>query len=409
MNRRDRFRFDPPVQSLGAFGWRWALVRAFGPAGEALPTGVDPDPAAIPQLGLGGLIAIRQPLALLQDELGWEQAHSLLVEAAAIAAITRGQIAACERVLEIAARSDIPVVLLKGLAIHVEGLVAPGARSMIDLDLLIPSAAAPTLVAALAGHGFRTQGSAWSNHQLPTIFNPEGHALELHRRLPGVRVAGTEDAFGFDSLHTREHLLRLTDLPGESYVIRRQPAIAYTLAHWLYHHGFTPGLYPPFRALGDLAALGFDRESVDDLTALHGWIRHAVPGEELTAAHQLCRALVAGGEERAAAFRLEGLAGRLLEHLLAASFSEDYRRKLALLAVASSWLHRRQVKPLMRTVARAFFPSAEAIDKIYGPQKSGWARLGRRLWRPFDLVGRTARSLAASLRLRRSARPRGSN
>jgi len=80
----------------------------------------------------------------------------------------------------------IPVAWLKGMAL-IHGIIAPGERSMVDVDLLVPAARwddACTLAAAIAGaQQVTTPGRGYTTmHDYVRAFSlPSGVTLEVHR------------------------------------------------------------------------------------------------------------------------------------------------------------------------------------------------------------------------------------
>jgi len=94
----------------------------------------------------------------------------------------------------------VPAVALKGSALLVSNLApALGVRWMSDIDLLVPEAAAEGAAWVAESLGFARGGRANDQLQAPqrpyreTFVGPEGHLLEVHRRLGPPRWGPAAD------------------------------------------------------------------------------------------------------------------------------------------------------------------------------------------------------------------------
>lgn len=121
----------------------------------------------------------------------------------------------------------IPVVPLKGAALHALGIYAPGERPMADIDLLVREQHSPGFAELLAALGFTERGRTWKHR----VFAPaadgkpaalgehadNGIGIELHCRiaeeLPHHKVDVTPSVFpqsprpGFNSYASKAALL----------------------------------------------------------------------------------------------------------------------------------------------------------------------------------------------------------
>jgi hypothetical protein len=313
--------------------------------------------------------------------------------------------ALASRVAEVAAELKIPLVFLKFAALELSGTLAPGSRSACDVDLLVPETGAEALQAALAARGFSPSGLPGLEHQLPALAGPEG-VVEIHRVLLGVRLAGDRSAT-FADLEREGLLLPLPELPGRAAALAPAVAIAYALVHGLGQHGWWPQSYSLFKMMGDLIDLGFGEFGGPgelggslDFPTVGAWIAADVPPAEVEAARRFAAALAAGAD-----FSAWGESGEpaalLLRHLLAGLLDPGYERSLRLGLFKGQPSDRSAPSRLARTLFRTVFLTRGQVDALYGPPRGGpLGYLGRRLWRPLDLVGRLLRYGASAWKAR---------
>jgi hypothetical protein len=395
---RRSFRFHPPLVEYGP-ALRWALLRAFGPV-ELLES-VEP-PALLPEdatatvalalrLELAARIAARHPRQRLTAELGEEGAAALARERTAATAMGL-QIAEVARdVAEVASVAGLPIAFLKFMALEAAGYLAPGARSACDVDLLVPARAAESFWRALQTAGFSSPGQAGYEHQLPTLIGPRGGAVEIHRMIPGVRLAGRGSATWEDleKAGLLEPLPPQAGFPGACTIPAAEVLAAHAAVHGLGQHGFWPGSYPLFRMVADLIDLGGSGESdLGALTESAGhWIERDVPPAEVEALRALCRRLAAGETPGAG---WDAPEETLLRHLVAGRLDADYEAALRLALFRRQPSDRPAPLRLAGAIASTLWLSRPQIDALYGKPRGPLGYAGRRLARPFDLLGRLA-------------------
>ncbi len=375
------FRFAPPAVGLSP-ELGWALRRAFGPVAGEVAIG-DPEVAVerARQLDLAARIGARVPQERLAAECGEAGAGAVRRARARAAAAGVQVLAAAGEVAAVAAGAGIPVAWLKFAGLAGLGLPVLGSRGVGDLDLLVAPAAAAPLAAALRAAGFREGSGVAAAHHLAPLFAPAGPAVEIHTRLPGVRLAGGRSA-SFADLEVAGLLAASREPLAPGLVPAARVQRAHLLVHALAQHGLAPAAYPGLRLFGDLLALGAPGEPLPiDLSP-----------REVAAAEELAAALGAGEIPAA------GDARRLLDHLLAGLLDARYREGLKL---SFGRGEPSDLPPWRRRLAwlrRALLPNAAELAAIYGEPRGRGHRLLLRLWRPLDLAGRTVRALASRWR-----------
>jgi hypothetical protein len=396
------FRFDPPAVGVTP-ELQWVLGAAFGPAAAVEGGGVDADRAleVATQLDLLSRIGARVDERALAASLGEGAARTVAERARSTAAQGLRVRAMAARVGRIAEGLAIDAVVLKGGALLLHGAVAPGARNVGDIDVLVPASRARELQAALVADGWSESDLPESRHQLAILAHPSGVAVEVHVLLPGVRIGGGDA--------TAEEVLAggmteaVAGLPDGCRVAGRGLLLAHLLVHGVHQHGLAPAAYPMARLLADVQDLVPSREVWDGfLGGGFRWIEGVVSRREAEAVWGVVSRL-GGGEDPAGVLGGDDDAGRLLRHVVAGALDEGYRESLKLrdLGRASGeggWL---------RTARKALLLTRGQIDAIYGKPTGELGYVGWRLWRPFDLVLRAARYALASVRLKaRGARGR---
>jgi hypothetical protein len=130
------------------------------------------------------------------------------------------------------------------------------------------------------------------------------------------------------------------------------------------------------------------------------WIAGDVSGEEVSAVIELLRRLSAGERSAGILGDASGSA-TLLRHWLAGCLDADYAKSLKLGRRLEGSRGRNPLLEIVRTAWRAVWLSNHQVEILYGRPGTAMGYLGWRLWRPFELVGRTLSSAAAWLRLQR--------
>ncbi len=360
------------------------LLRAFGPPGAPSPEMVDPAAAlaAARRFEVSPRVAARQGRARLAAELGAEAAGWFQRDLTTAAAQGLRIESLLRDVAAVAAEREIPLVLLKFAALSTAGIVAPGARTACDLDVLVPPEREGELQAALAARGFRSSGLPESEHQLPALVHPSGGVVEVHRLMLGVRPEATG---GSATVAALERAGLLAPAPGLASCLVPAPEalMAHALVHGVGQHGFWPASYPLLRMLADLIDLGFHEEASAELARRAArLVGRDVSAEEAEAVRDLCCALAAGADPVG-----EG-AALLLRHILAGRLDPDYAASLRLSLFREQPSDRPPLVRMVRTALAAVFLSRAQIDAIYGRPHHSLGYLGRRLARPFDLLRR---------------------
>ena len=379
----------PPIVVDADLGW--VLRAAFTGAGGAPPA----DPARAVdlarRLGLSARIAARAQAVgeweALRTALGGELARSLAIEQAKAEAQAASLTQLHAEVAAITERSGVGFAALKFAALAATpGLALPG-RSAADVDLLVETAGIERLASALREAGYRSSDIPGFEHQLPALVHPRRGAVELHTKIPGVRIGGR----GWATYEDLRREALLVETPA-GQVPARDVLVAHALAHGLVQHVFAPRAYCLLQTFADLADLGF---AVEDsplerfarFERLAGWLRRGLEREDLRATRDLVAALTSGAEVTSAAAR------RLLDHALAGRLDPGYESALRLADLRAPLSDRPAILARGAAIRRALLPSAAELAAIYGPAGGPLGRLGQRLRRPFDLVGRTWRAL----------------
>lgn len=402
---RPPLRFMPPPLRLTP-ELRWVLIRAFGPPARAAPPADGAAAlAAARRLALAARIGAVHGRQALATEVGVEAAEGFHRSRIAAGFSELTVVALMRELAEVAAALELPLALVKFAALHVAGAITPGSRSAADLDALVPAAGADRLASALRERGFEPRPLWGQEHHVPTLFHPDRGAVELHLHLPGVSAPGTPEPWrdgqfaGYRELATAGVLRSAPGLAGAVSIPTAEVLAAHALAHGIAQHGWAPAAYPPMRMLADLIDLGATGPAGGDLIAgAERWLTSSVSAEEAAAARTLCIALTAGDLDALA--ELDG-AARLLAHVVAGAFRDDYRRALKLHGTLSGLGERPSLRSALSRVREAVFLSRRQIDAIYGPTGSSLGYLRRRLLRPLDLAVRLLRYSVADRKLRR--------
>ncbi len=151
---RSGFRFAPPKVEITT-EMRWLLWRAFGPSGEMLTGGGGLESEAVIDLArrfdLTARVGARTPSETLAAELGSEPARWFHQRHAGAAARYLLAEQVCRELAEAGRLLEIPLVFLKGAALHLGEKVASGSRNMGDIDVLAPEEGARRLQRSSGG------------------------------------------------------------------------------------------------------------------------------------------------------------------------------------------------------------------------------------------------------------------
>ncbi len=309
----------------------WVLRAAFLKATVPFPIPTGAVAMAL-SLGLGERIWARHGPDL-PDQADQDAGQPLRLAHHRAAALGMLHLELAERLGEVGERESIPLVLLKGTALLAAGDLEPGARIVTDLDVLVPEPQAAAFQRLLIETGAREEDEPGTEHHLPRLAFPTGAALDIHVRLPGLKLGTPRRDATYDLLEEAGGMVPLESFgAGVSRPSRRSLA-AHLLVHGFEQHLLRSG-YPLMRAVGDLADLladdddwsAFERQ-FGDATEL------AVPLGLRRSVRSLVRALKAGGLVDELASSPDEPASRLLRHIVATATRPDYTESLR-------WLHR---------------------------------------------------------------------
>lgn len=368
LNPISRSRFRPP-QLVPNQEVLWALRRAFGPPGGVF--GPPPHPKAAlsvaRRLDLGPRIACRVARGVLESELGREPAAALVADRGLQAMAADAAVEDARRI----AASGHPIVLLKGVALIARGVVAPGARALADLDLLVSERELASCAEGLRDLGYvEARGSVASDHQLPALVR-DGRSVDVHRFLPGVRVPGQT---GFATIEALDRAGLIENRPGwpEAVSVPRPPLLAaHAAVHGLAQHGLAPRSYPLTRMLADLVDLRVHADPVLAAEA-HALVAREIPREEWDELLATCCDLEAGV-----------VADRpLLAHAVFGLLDDDYAASLKLRALGAVPSTLPWPLLVVREAWRALFPGRERLQGLHPGGKA------LALKRPFAMLGR---------------------
>jgi hypothetical protein len=403
---RTGLRFAPPRLAKEILpDLAWLLARAFGPSLEPGSTETE-NPAEAQRavdlavrLGLAARIATRAERGLLAAELG-DAAEALQAERRATAAANLRLESGVRAIATVAAEARIPIGFLKYAALELSGALPPGGRAASDVDVLAPVGREEELRDALAVAGFAICDSPGYEHQLAPQIHPRFGAVEVHRMILGVRPDGPGDrrSATLDALLAAGLTVPCPALPGTVVLPSPEVLAAHAAVHGLGQHGFEPTAYPALRTFADLIDLGWGGSAGQECAArIAPWLAEDLAAVEIDALVDLCAELAAG---RA---RPDGDApsSLLLRHALAGRLDPAYANSLKLSLLAPRPSERNPAGRKLAALAAALWPSAAQLDAIYGRPASRWSRLGRRVYRPFDLLRRAARAAASARDLNR--------
>jgi hypothetical protein len=306
----------------------------------------------------------------------------------------------CQDLAQLARRLSIPVIWLKGMALHFLQATPPGSRRTGDIDVLVPKESGRRLYEALIDSGCERSGIRAPEHHLSVLQHPLGSAIEIHHEIDGVRLDMRDHATA-DQCFERHLAVEAEGAPPGTFLPVEPLLVAHLLAHGLSHHGKAPEAYPAFQLSADLQDFGFGQpagRSIDPDSRT--WVAGDVSGEEVSAVLDVLRR-VSAGEKSSEITRSDSASATLLSHWLAGSLDPDYLQSLKLGRRLEGQRSRGRTRQIATTGWRAIWLSDQQVEMLYGQPRSALGYLGWRLWRPFDLIGRTCSSVAAWLRLQK--------
>lgn len=396
-------RFRPP-QLVVTKELEWVLKRAFEPTPMRLNC---PGPQAAVvlsnALGVGARIASRNARSVLEDELGTPEVRRLLAALGAALLGNETLLRTTREVSEAAADLGVPIVVLKGMALHLTERTPPGARWASDVDILVAQENLAPVAAALEKRGYRPDpGGPPCDHQLPGFQRGPGENVDVHRFLPGVRLPGQRAFVDFAALESNGLLAPRPMLPGSSFVPADAVLAAHALVHGISQHGFAPQSYPMLRMVCDLVDLG-----VGSPSAAATWTRATalteghVSAVEADATWTLCKRLTSAAPLPSVLPRDRDPADALLAHVLAGALDPVYRDSLRLRVFGSTPSVLPRPLPWLRDVARSLWPSRTHLQAMSGRAAPSGGTLGARASRPFVQMSRALRSAWSAIRVRR--------
>lgn len=397
MNDDSRFDFSPPAIEPSA-EMRWLLRRAFGPAVDAS----DDDPGDVEEVwrlartfNLAPRVAARCGADALREALGASTAERFSHAHRTVVAATLAYEQLAGEVAREAARRSVPLLFLKGFALHLERLGPVGSRPFGDLDVLAPEERAAELHAGLVQNGFRALAAPANERHLPPLAAPRWGSVDLHFKLVGLETGSLDATFA--SLEKTGQCRPLEALAGRCLVPRRPLLAAHLIVHALRQHSNRPATYPLFRLLADLGDLlpatsdwrSFRRDG-------YGLIERRVGSAELDALETLAGCLAAGELPTRGASD-PSPAGLLLRHILAAQLDSGYREWLRVRHTAARLGEARREGRLLPYLGRKLLAADGDVDPRYGRPRSRSGYLVRKLGRPFHLAWKLGKGALAGL------------
>lgn len=399
---RTGIRFRPP-NLQGSPEIDWVVLRAFGPpsmgvgAVEELDRRTACDIAQ--KLSLMARIRTRTPRETLEVEVGSQSIELFDRDSVLNAGMALQHEEVCRDLGRLARELSIPVIWLKGMALRFLEATPPGSRRTGDIDVLVSSEGSGRLFEALVDSGCERSGIRAPEHHLSVLQHPLGSAIEIHHQIDGVRLDERGHATA-DQCFERQLAVEAEGAPPGTFLPVEPLLVAHLLAHGLSHHGKAPEAYPALQLLADLQDLGFGQpagRSIDSDS--RAWVAGDVSGEEVSAVIEVLRR-VSAGEKSSKITRSESASATLMSHWLAGSLDPDYLQSLKLGRRLESQPGRGRARQIATTGWRAVWLSDQQVEMLYGQPRTALGYLGWRLWRPFDLIGRTGSSVVAWLRLR---------
>jgi len=345
------------------------------------------------RLDLASRIGARVPRQVLVAELGEEVADLFRRRFHQVAASLLVLELGCRELAAAATALDIPVILLKGMALWMSGRMAEGLRPVSDIDALVPAGSANRLQAELVRRGWIAAEIPAAEHQLPPVASPRGAVVEVHLMVRGVRMGEGRASAGAEDLIRAGLVEALPQLEGNCSAPVEELLMAHALVHGLAHH-----------LLADLQTLDWDAERWREFEAGgYRWIARDVSPEAVSAARELSDRLGAG-EAPLELLAEESDAGLLLRHMVAGGLDEHYRRSLRFSALSRPLGAGSRAVTVGLTLVRSLWLSRAQVEILYGRPRTTLGYWGWRLWRPVDAVIRAVRYGASWVRLRLNRR-----
>lgn len=392
-------RFRPPAVSFSG-ELRWVLLRAFGPLDRPgvgdLSCGRVVELARL--LSLGGRVAARLGSERLCAELGAVQGAILWRghQVSVGRLLHRTELA--HAVADAARAASCEVAYLKSAALHLAEITAAGTRDMADVDVLVDRSRRAAFEGALCSAGFQSMELRSRGDSACGFFMPSRGTVDLHLRVPGVRLTPGAEFVELAGLREAGLLVPAPGLAPNLSIPARPVLAAQALAHGIGGHGYDPAHYPLLRMVADLIDLGFGGEQGEALVrAITPWLQTEVTATEVSAARELCALLAAGDPELLSPQAHDRPAVKLLRHILAGAVDPRYQRALRVHSLVPGLRSDRSLGFILRAGWRHTFRPREDMELLWGPPTGRFGYLRRRFG---DHLGALAG--AAGYRLRRA-------
>jgi hypothetical protein len=370
--------FEPPRVEIDA-NLAWVLRAAFADDPSAAPA---PDWRQALQIArstqLAGRVAARLGVGRGDSPAGSPFREDYYANVAQEALLVQAQ----EQIVGLAERLGVAVIAVKFAALRSAGVLTVGARAVSDVDILVPKASARAFWLALLAAGFKKTNTHEYPHQLEALVDPFGAFIDVHVHLPGVVVERGSFAMAEQLIE-----LGLVTRKGRGILVPHAPVLAaHAIVHALVQNRSTPQTYSSLRMLSDLIDLrrlepNVVQRAASYLAPEHHEVSHTVD--------RLCADLSNGLFEGAP---FDGTSQQtLLWHCLAGRLNFAYAERLRAGGLANKLRDGSSATEIVRYIADLVYPSATALDTLYGPATGALARVRRRLYRPIDLVVRAAR------------------
>jgi len=370
----------------------WVLARAFGPVATPLPgfKNLCSSEALLlsDKLDVTSRIGHRIDNETLRTELGNRNATQHKNRYLATAGFVIRAEWICEQIARVASSLDIPLIVLKGMALHYSGLIKLGSRPMCDIDVLVPIGKEETLQRSLSDSGFSESNLPSAEHQLPVLTHSSGVSVEVHRMIRGVRLSSGGSSATADEVLQAKLCVGSAALPEGCFIPTKDLLLAHLLVHGIAQHGLAVS-YPLTRIIADAQDLGFDESQLDEfMQGPFRWIQRDVLPDEVASVAELASRLK--NEVRVEELlETNSRAATMLRHIVAGMTDQAYQQSMRISALVHFLPGRNKAHTLIKIVFKTLWLSRPQVDVLYGRPRTWLGYLGWRIWRPLHLIGKT--------------------
>lgn len=293
-------------------------------------------------------------------------------------------ISCCSKLLELSKNLGIPTIFLKGAHLLLTKRTKLGYRSVADIDILVPEESAFKFFKFLLEKGFKSSKNPREDLHLPVLFD-KFCGVEIHKKIPFLRLKGEKDFINFDQIEKNFGLDFVENNGEKFFVLSEKCFIAHLFVHSLFHHYYSPHLYPFTRFFTDISDLDLGKEKFkENIDFIFDNFEIPFKKEKAISAIELLNFFKNGKKEEID--NLSFNAKELFIHLIRGILDSSYCYSLRFKAIKNRYFFYTGFDKWKKIIRDVIWISSYQIDNLYTKPKNNFHLFFLRLYHIINVL-----------------------